>query len=101
LPAFDYDGGIEDAGMLLDGQGPGGVKIVTTSSTGKNGMTGRPFVCRRPSPPVPDAAGPSQDGKNRYFSGCREFCGKLMQSKQLRHTSKSEVTISNDPLLSA
>ena len=32
--------------MLLDGQGPGGVKIVTTSSTGKTGATGCPFVSR-------------------------------------------------------
>jgi hypothetical protein len=36
----------QKCGMLLDGQGPGGVRIVTTSSTGKTGATGCPFVSR-------------------------------------------------------
>jgi hypothetical protein len=46
--------------MLLDRQGPGGVKIVTTSSTGKTGATGRSLICRRPSWPESDAAFPSR-----------------------------------------
>ena len=33
--------------MFAKGQGPGGVKSDTTSSTGKIGATGRSFVCGR------------------------------------------------------
>ena len=43
-------------GVLLDGQGPGGVKIVTTDTTGKTGTAGCSFDCRRPSRPGSDAA---------------------------------------------
>ena len=42
----------------LTGQGPGGVKIAATSSTGKTGTTGRPFVCGG-SPAATSAASPS------------------------------------------
>jgi len=51
-----YDDCTEDAGRLLSQQGPGGVKIVTTDTTGKTAATSRSFVCRRRSRPGPDAA---------------------------------------------
>jgi hypothetical protein len=42
-----YDDCSYNAAMFANGQGPGGVKFITTSSTGKVGTTGRSFVCRR------------------------------------------------------
>ena len=44
---WSCDDCIEDVGMSFDRQGPGGVKIVSTSSTGTIGTTGRPFVTAR------------------------------------------------------
>ena len=45
-----------DAGMLFDRQGPGRVKSDSTSSTGKIGTTGCPFVCTSTDRLTEDAA---------------------------------------------